>query len=158
MATTNRAASPDKADNEASDAATGSAKPSGTTEQRSPRTVTVELPFVTATFRRPEINLPAVRVPNRQEVRFAAHTVQSYLPAPRQAVYYGGLAALAAFEVIEWPVALAIGAGSALMGRSERRQPRPRAESGTTATKETTTSAKAGKSSSGRSAGIPPSS
>jgi hypothetical protein len=40
----------------------------------------------------------------------------SYLPSPGQAAYFGGLAAL--LEVLEWPVALAIGAGTALMGRS----------------------------------------
>jgi hypothetical protein len=87
------------------------------------------------------------------------------MPPPRQALYFGGLAALAAFEIIEWPVALAIGAGTALMRRSEPRpsQPQTRTKS-TTATKETaipsksTHSAKAGASSSGRPTGIPPSS
>ncbi|WP_243747529.1 hypothetical protein [Mycolicibacterium sp. CBMA 226] len=33
---------------------------------------------------------------------------------PEQLVYYGALAALAVFEVLEWPIALAIGAGHAL--------------------------------------------
>jgi hypothetical protein len=34
------------------------------------------------------------------------------LPAPRKTAYYVGLAALAAFEVVEWPVAAAIAAGT----------------------------------------------
>ena len=150
-------------------------------ERRSPRGVTLNLPFVTATFRSRETHLPQVRVPGKQEVLFAAHTVGGYLPSPRQAVYFGGLAALAAFEIIEWPVALAIGAGTAIMGRSEgqepqretRREPRPetRAEptgaatkGSTTSTKGTTTSAKStgpaksGGSSAARSDSTPPSS
>jgi hypothetical protein len=121
-------------------------------ERRSPRGVTLNLPFVTATFRSRETHLPKVRVPDKQEVLFAAHTVGGYLPSPRQAVYFGGLAALAAFEIIEWPIALAIGAGTAIMGRSEshesqretRREPQPeiQAEPTRAATKGTTTSAK----------------
>jgi hypothetical protein len=127
-----------------------SATPTEAAQQRSARTATVNLPFVTATFRRPDIHLPQIRVPNRQQALFAAQTVQSYLPSPRQAAYYGGLAALAAFEVLEWPVALAIGAGTALMGRSQP-QPLKRPQSASVATKqdrtsteETTTSTKTG--------------
>jgi hypothetical protein len=142
MTTTRKTAGTDKAaGNQTSGAAKDSATPSEAAEQRSARTATVNLPFVTATFRKPEIQLPPIRVPNRQEVRSAAQAVQSYLPSPRQAAYFGGLAALAAFEVLEWPVALAIGAGTALMGRSGRREPQP-AESATVATKEDTTSTK----------------
>ena len=35
-------------------------------------------------------------------------------PRPEQLAYYGALAALAAVEIIDWPIALAIGAGHAL--------------------------------------------
>ncbi|HEX2296984.1 MAG TPA: hypothetical protein VHH34_00450, partial [Pseudonocardiaceae bacterium] len=80
----------------------------------SPPTATVNLPFVTATFRRPDLQLPQVRVPSMQEVSSAAQAVQSYLPSGRKALYFGGLAAMTAFQIIEWPVALAIGAGAAL--------------------------------------------
>jgi hypothetical protein len=114
-----------------------SATPSEAAQQRSARTATVNLPFVTATFRRPDIHLPQIRVPYGQQALFAAQTVQSYLPSPRQAAYFGGLAALAAFEVLEWPVALAIGAGTALMGRSQPQQPK-RPQSAGVATKVTT--------------------
>jgi len=109
--------------NQTSEATKGSATPSGAAQQPSARTATVNLPFVTATFRRPDIHLPQIRVPNRQQALSAAQAVQSYLPSPRQAAYFGGLAALAAFEVLEWPVALAIGAGTALMGRSQPQPP-----------------------------------
>lgn len=36
------------------------------------------------------------------------------VPRPEQLAYYGGLAALAAFELIDWPVALVIGTGHIL--------------------------------------------
>jgi hypothetical protein len=36
------------------------------------------------------------------------------VPRPEQLAYYGGLAALAAFELIDWPVALVIAAGHIL--------------------------------------------
>jgi hypothetical protein len=75
-------------------------------------------------------------MPKRQKMLFAVHTVQSYLPPPQQALYYGGLAALAAFEIIEWPVALAIGAGTAVIRRADPHQPQGRSE-----TKPSTTAA-----------------
>lgn len=36
------------------------------------------------------------------------------IPRPEQLAYYSGLAALAAFELIDWPVALVIAAGHLL--------------------------------------------
>jgi hypothetical protein len=39
---------------------------------------------------------------------------QVEIPRPEQLAYYGGLAALAAFELIDWPVALVIAAGHVL--------------------------------------------
>jgi len=36
------------------------------------------------------------------------------IPRPEQLAYYGALAGLAALEIIDWPIALAIGAGHAL--------------------------------------------
>ena len=36
------------------------------------------------------------------------------IPRPDQLAYYGALAALAALEIIDWPIALALGAGHAL--------------------------------------------
>ncbi len=36
---------------------------------------------------------------------------QMEIPRPEQLAYYGGLAALAAFELIDWPVAVVIAAG-----------------------------------------------
>ncbi len=92
--------------------------------QAGSRTKTVNLPFVTATFRIPEMpevrmpempEMPEVRMPNRDDMDAAVQTVQPYLPSAQQAAYYGGLAAIAAIELIEWPVALAIGAGTAMV-------------------------------------------
>jgi hypothetical protein len=39
---------------------------------------------------------------------------QLEIPRPEQLAYYGGLATLAALELIEWPVALVIAAGHLL--------------------------------------------
>jgi hypothetical protein len=36
------------------------------------------------------------------------------IPRPEQLAYYGALAGLAALEILDWPIALAIGAGHAL--------------------------------------------
>ncbi|MBV9088452.1 MAG: hypothetical protein JO044_00890 [Mycobacteriaceae bacterium] len=36
------------------------------------------------------------------------------IPRPEQLAYYGALAALAAVELIDWPIALVLGAGHAL--------------------------------------------
>jgi hypothetical protein len=36
------------------------------------------------------------------------------IPRPEQLTYYGALAVLAALEIIDWPIALVIGAGHAL--------------------------------------------
>lgn len=139
MTTTTQTPGTGGAGNQSSEATKGSATPSKAAQQPSARTATVNLPFVTATFRRPDIHLPQIRVPNRQQALSAAQAIQSYLPSPRQAAYFGGLAALAAFEVLEWPVALAIGAGTALMGRSQP-QPPSRPTSASVATKENRTS------------------
>jgi hypothetical protein len=49
----------------------------------------------------PSVNIPlaGVRVP---------------LPSTQDAIYYGGLGAMTALELIEWPVTLAVAAGYAL--------------------------------------------
>lgn len=43
------------------------------------------------------------------------------IPRPEQLAYYGGLAALAALELIDWPVALVIGTGH-LLASNHRNQ------------------------------------
>jgi hypothetical protein len=67
------------------------------------RTTTVKLPFVTAQFREPDVDVGSV--------------VRSSLPTPRRALYYGGRASLAALSVIDWPVAAAIGIGTEIARR-----------------------------------------
>jgi hypothetical protein len=46
---------------------------------------------------------------------------QLEIPRPEQLAYYGGLAALAAFELIDWPVALVIAAGHLLAANHHNR-------------------------------------
>ncbi|WP_116204682.1 hypothetical protein [Amycolatopsis circi] len=42
------------------------------------------------------------------------------VPAPKRALWWGGLAALAAVGVLEWPVAVVVGAGSYVAERLSR--------------------------------------
>ncbi|MGI8312932.1 hypothetical protein [Saccharopolyspora hattusasensis] len=59
-------------------------------------------------------------------------TVRTHLPSAAQAAYYGGLGALAALSIIEWPVAAAIGIGTVVAQRSRSgssESPRSRAQS-----------------------------
>ncbi|EUA22813.1 hypothetical protein [Mycobacterium xenopi] len=46
---------------------------------------------------------------------------QLEIPRPEQLAYFGGLAALAMFELIDWPVALVIAAGHILANNHHNR-------------------------------------
>lgn len=85
-----------------------------------PRSATVNLPFVTAEFR-----VPDLQPPSREELGWVVHTARSLLPSGRTLLFFGGLAASAIAGVIEWPVAAAIGVGSALAGQGAT-NPEPR--------------------------------
>jgi hypothetical protein len=94
------------------------------------RSATLNLPFVTAQFRAPEVHLPS-----RDELAGVARGARSWLPSKGPALFYGGLAVTAVIGAIEWPVAAAIGVGTALASRGAanpepRGDPRP-AEAGT---------------------------
>jgi hypothetical protein len=97
------------------------------------RTATLNLPFVTAQFRAPSLHMPG-----RQDLGNAARGARSMLPSGKSMLFYGGLAATAALGAIEWPVAAAIGVGSALASRGAV-DPRP--SGGTPRTTETAGSA-----------------
>jgi hypothetical protein len=88
-----------------------------------PRTATLDLPFVTAQFRAPDLH-----VPSREELGEAVRGAQSMLPSRSSMLFYGGLAVTAALGAIEWPVAAAIGVGSALASRGAA-NPQPRGAS-----------------------------
>lgn len=80
------------------------------------RTGTINLPFVSAEFHKPDLRLPAVRLPGRREVRSGAGLVvaKARSLSPTELGYYAALAGLAALELVEWPVAVVVGAGTAL--------------------------------------------
>jgi hypothetical protein len=46
---------------------------------------------------------------------------QVSIPPPEQLAYYGGLATLAVFELIDWPVAMVIAAGHVLASNHHNR-------------------------------------
>lgn len=78
------------------------------------RTATVNLPFLTAEFRAPEIRLPSIAIPDRGDLTDAVSALRARLPSPGQAAYYAGLGVLGVLELVEWPVALAIGVGTVI--------------------------------------------
>jgi hypothetical protein len=96
------------------------------------RSATVNLPFMTAQFRVPEIRMPEIRIPevhppSREDLDSAGRKAMSVLPPPKTLLFFGGLAATAVVGAIEWPVAAAIGIGSALASRGEVK-PEPRGD------------------------------
>ena len=108
---------------------TGEVRPDRPAEGRfeGKRSATVNLPFMTAQFRVPDIHMPEVRPPSRGDLDSAGRKALSVLPPPKTLLFFGGLAATAVIGAIEWPVAAAIGIGSALASRGEVR-PEPQGE------------------------------
>lgn len=101
------------------------------------RSATLNLPFVTAQFRAPEL-----RAPGRQDLGNVARGARSMLPSGKALLFYGGLAATAVAGVIEWPIAAAIGVGTALANQGAANpapsgQAEQRAEGTTTGTSQT---------------------
>jgi hypothetical protein len=74
--------------------------------------------------RLPTPHLPALPRMGRREVSDAARGVASLLPPRRELVYYTGLGALAVGGVLEWPVAVAVAAGTAVARKSARAERR----------------------------------
>ncbi len=82
-------------------------------------------------IRRTAVTVPVVnvrvpllspRVPDpdamASQTRRAAQAVRANLPPMERLLYYGGLGALAAAGTLEWPVAIAVGAGVWVAGRT----------------------------------------
>ncbi|MEV0700450.1 hypothetical protein AB0I53_21405 [Saccharopolyspora sp. NPDC050389] len=83
----------------------------------------ITLPYVTAELHTTEVRLPELPgIPGRKELASAVDTVRGQLPSRDQALFYGGLTVAAAFSLIEWPVAAAIGIGNALIQRSVHKE------------------------------------
>ncbi|MEY9214117.1 hypothetical protein NI17_021375 [Thermobifida halotolerans] len=82
----------------------------------------ITVPVVAPEFKVHRIRIPVPGMPkvNKEEVSTAGRTAADYLPPKDQFAYYAGLGALAAFGVIEWPVAAAIGVGTAIARRPQQ--------------------------------------
>jgi hypothetical protein len=63
----------------------------------------------------PHVSAP--HLPSRREVVDLGHGVSGFLPPRDQLALYGGLGAAAALGVLDWPVAIAVGAGTAVARR-----------------------------------------
>ncbi|MCG5214037.1 hypothetical protein [Streptosporangium sp. KLBMP 9127] len=98
---------------------------------RAGREFTLDLPLLSIQVRPPSVKPPHVPLPrlphvpgvSRRELGHAMDVARTFLPPPERIAYYGGLGALAAFGVLDWPVAAAIGAGTVIAqrGRTEQR-------------------------------------
>lgn len=86
----------------ASTAAAGGTPPSA----RTPLTLTIQLPFFTATLTGPQ---PASKAPAPPPAAAARPDTGALL---EKMAFYGGVAAAGAVGAIEWPVALAVAAGT----------------------------------------------
>jgi hypothetical protein len=94
---------------------------SGQTDSGQTYAATFRLPFLTAHFEVPKLSrsklpalpsrphLPKLRAPDLSSPR---HLGPVTVPSPRKSAYYLGLGALAVAEVVDWPVAAAIAAGT----------------------------------------------
>jgi len=76
-----------------------------------------DTPVMSLRIHRPHLRLPRV---STEPAERAARAARSALPPPARLVYYGGLGAAAALGAIEWPVAVAIGVGTAIGQRMRR--------------------------------------
>jgi hypothetical protein len=89
-----------------------------TSAARTPdRGATLPVPVVTPHLKVYKFRLPSAGM---SYVADAGHVVAGYLPPPERLVFYGGLGVAAVFGVIDWPVAAAIGVGTAIARRATR--------------------------------------
>ncbi|WP_156046196.1 hypothetical protein [Herbidospora cretacea] len=75
----------------------------------------LNLPMVSLQVHQPHMHLPHLR---KEEAGHAMRRAAKSTSA-QQVVYYGGLGALAAVGVIEWPIAAAIGVGTLIAARAK---------------------------------------
>lgn len=78
--------------------------------------VTVPVPVLT-----PHLKVLHPSVPGPSSIGHAGRSMARRIPPPGRLAFYGGLGAAATFGVIDWPVAVAIGAGLAIAGRARTR-------------------------------------
>ena len=96
------------------------------TREGHPPQLDLNLPFLRIQLRAPEMHMPHVGMPHitGRDVGHAVDMARTFLPPPERIMYYGGLGALAAFGILEWPVAAAIGAGTLIAQRARGRDQR----------------------------------
>ncbi|MFZ5850398.1 MAG: hypothetical protein ACOYY2_03255 [Actinomycetota bacterium] len=73
----------------------------------------------------PRLPMPPVPRMTRDELARATEAVRANLPPADRLAFYSGLGLLAALQVVDWPVATAIGVGTWVARRSRNGGPRP---------------------------------
>lgn len=106
---------------------TAPAKPASEVEQRTqaegepetepkpeprPQHLTLRLPLTTV-----EIRAPQLPQAPRVDVGATVRTVREAMPPPAEIAYFAGLGLLGVLDVLEWPVVLAVGAGTVIAQR-----------------------------------------
>jgi hypothetical protein len=64
----------------------------------------------------------------KQQTKWAAQAMRSYLPPVERILYYGGVGTMAVVGALEWPVAVAAGAGVWVATRGRRQTNRVASE------------------------------
>lgn len=78
----------------------------------------------------PHLRVVHIPAPGMSYVGDAGRVVKGYLPSPGRLAFYSALGAAAAFGAIEWPVAAAIGVGTAIARRAGRGEGAARSHAG----------------------------
>ncbi|GLX99377.1 hypothetical protein [Herbidospora sp. NBRC 101105] len=93
----------------------GTAEKTSVAEEEHDDMLTLNLPMVSLQVHQPHMHLPHMdKGQAGHAMRRAAKSTSA-----QQVVYYGGLGALAAVGVIEWPIAAAIGVGTLIAARAK---------------------------------------
>ncbi|MFC7384946.1 hypothetical protein [Sphaerisporangium rhizosphaerae] len=101
--------------------------PSGSTSNGD--LIQLDTPVVSLHVHRPHMprmpRMPGMSRPSGargQEMNRAVETARTFLPPPERLMYYGGLGLLAALGLVEWPIAVVVGASTAIASRAMRHQ------------------------------------
>jgi hypothetical protein len=75
--------------------------------------------MVTMQVRIPRFHMPQVKLPDMKE---AANKIKSRMPTAEETAYFTGLGIMGLLDVLEWPVVLAVGAGTVIAEHMSQRR------------------------------------
>ena len=122
-ATTSRTRATTSRTKAAASPAKAAASPAKTADQPTGGRKGVTVPLVNVRVPVLRANIPGADMA-RQQTMWAAQAVRSFLPPAERLLYYGGLGTAAVIGALEWPVAVAAGAGVWVATRTRRQASR----------------------------------